>query len=597
MTPLEYNLLWAASQAIFVFGALAFSTLTLFYWRQRWERAQGGIAVSGVFPAFTLVCAAAFVLNLVRQADPKLEWLNPLLDLVTGLVPALLIHLVVEEEGSGPRWLPAAFYAGSAALAAAVAASDAGWSPPAALADRLESAPAAALGVAAIAGLALQAQSRRTLNAAERRLRWWTRLILFLLAASVAATSWPAGPLFSLVPDYLLLVLFSVTLYYKERLVFFDLLLKRGTFFAIGLIAFWIFYAYIGRPSFPDEVIFAGMWLAAPWIYSRLSTAIDHAWLRRRFTAPEAERLFMTAVQAAESQDDLRVRAAAALGRIFEARAEIGFHSVPQAGSADLAAEIGGDGGVTLAPRANGIPYLSDDRHLLQSLARTLGVVLENVRFREREQGLRLLAGRAELKALRAQINPHFLFNALNAIAGLIHTDSRAAEDTVEQLAEVFRYTLRKSENEWVRLDEEIEFVTAYLRVEQSRFGERLAVRIDVEPGAGATQVPAMCIQPLVENAIKHGTSAVEGVGRVSVRVAVAEGVLTVEVADNGPGFPEGFAIGRGAAGHGLRNVADRLSGYYGNAASLRAGSSGGARVWLAMPVNGARRDASPDRR
>ncbi len=596
MTALEYNLLWAASQATFVFGALAFSTLTLFYWRQRWGRPQSGRTVSRVLPALTLVCAAAFVLNLALQADPRLEWLNPLLDLVTGLVPALLIHLVMEEEGSGPRWLPAAFYAGSAALAAAVAANDAGWSP-AGWADRLESAPAAALGVAAIAGLVLQAQSRRPLNAAERRLRWWTRLILFLLAGSAAATGWPAGALFSLVPDYLLLVLFSVTLYYKERLVFFDILLKRGAFFATGLIAFWGFFAYIGRPSFPDEIVFAGLWLAAPWIYSRLSTAIDRAWLRRRFTAPEAERLFMTAVQAAESEDNLRERAAGALSRIFEARAEICFESAPQASATGLAAEIGGNGGVRLAPRADGIPYLSDDRLLLQSLARTLGVVLENVRFREREQGLRLLAGRAELKALRAQINPHFLFNALNAIAGLIHSDSRAAEDTVEQLAEVFRYTLRKSENEWVKLDEEIEFVTAYLRVEQSRFGERLAATIDVEPGAGATQVPAMCIQPLVENAIKHGTSAVEGVGRVSVRIAVADGVLTVEVADNGPGFPAGFAIGGGAAGHGLRNVADRLAGYYGSAASLRAGSSGGAKVWLAMPVNGVRRDASPDRR
>src|SRR6185369_16453937 len=128
-------------------------------------------------------------------------------------------------------------------------------------------------------------------------------------------------------------------------------------------------------------------------------------------------------------------------------------------------------GQVTLQARADSIPFLSDDRRLLQSLTRTLGVVLENVRFREREQELRWLASRAELKALRAQINPHFLFNALNAIAGLIPGQPALADETVQQLSEVFRYTLRKSEKEWVALEEEVEFVSAYLQVEKARFG------------------------------------------------------------------------------------------------------------------------------
>jgi LytS/YehU family sensor histidine kinase len=136
------------------------------------------------------------------------------------------------------------------------------------------------------------------------------------------------------------------------------------------------------------------------------------------------------------------------------------------------------------------------------------------------------------------------------------------------------------------------------LRVEQSRFGERLAVEIAVDRAAAAIHVPAMCVQPLVENAIRHGTSAVEGPGRVSVRASVEEDALVVEVADNGPGFPVGFVIGEGSAGHGLRNVADRLAGYYGISASLEwTNSSGGARVSLKMPRNGVRRDASSDSR
>jgi hypothetical protein len=117
-----------------------------------------------------------------------------------------------------------------------------------------------------------------------------------------------------------------------------------------------------------------------------------------------------------------------------------------------------------------------------------------------------------------AQINPHFLFNALNAIAGLIPDQPQLADETVEQLAQVFRYTLRKSEKEWARLDEEVEFAAAYLRVEQARFGERLRVEFQVDPSTDTIQVPAMSIQPLIENAVKHGVSAVEGRGTVGLR-------------------------------------------------------------------------------
>ena len=173
------------------------------------------------------------------------------------------------------------------------------------------------------------------------------------------------------------------------------------------------------------------------------------------------------------------------------------------------------------------------------------------------------------MKALRAQINPHFLFNALNAIAGLIHTRPELAEETVEQLAEVFRYTLRKSEKEWVRLDEELEFVAAYLRVEEARFGERLQVKVSVDAAATAIAVPAMSIQPLVENAIKHGTSTVEGQGRVELSVTLNAEALCIEVCDNGPGFPTGFSLAAPGSGHGLRNIAERLSGYYGDSARI----------------------------
>jgi LytS/YehU family sensor histidine kinase len=223
-------------------------------------------------------------------------------------------------------------------------------------------------------------------------------------------------------------------------------------------------------------------------------------------------------------------------------------------------------------------------------------VVLENVRFREqqkrqreREHQLVLLASRAELKALRAQINPHFLFNALNAIAGLIQDKPRLADETVEQLAHVFRYTLRDSENEWVRLSDEVEFVAAYLRVEQARFGDRLHVEFEIDPAAGQIPVPAMSIQPLVENAIKHGVSAhdwTEGTvrGTVGVRTTLND-FLWVEIFDNGPGFPHDFNLAN-ASGHGLRNVIERLKGYYGETAELICDCGRkGARVVMKIPL------------
>jgi len=245
-----------------------------------------------------------------------------------------------------------------------------------------------------------------------------------------------------------------------------------------------------------------------------------------------------------------------------------------------------------VAERKNGAPFLSDDLRLIRSLERTLAVALDNVRFREREQQLRILASRAELKALRAQINPHFLFNALNAIAGLIETDPRLADETIERLARVFRYALAEPEREWVLLEDELEFVEAYLGVEQARFGDRLRVAFEIEDAARAARIPAVSVQPLVENAIKHGISAREGAGFVGVRAAIANGSLRVEVLDNGPGFPPGFHI-RGA-GHGLRNISDRLAGYYGASGRLYWSNGGGQnRVCIEIPVNG---DARTDR-
>ena len=184
-----------------------------------------------------------------------------------------------------------------------------------------------------------------------------------------------------------------------------------------------------------------------------------------------------------------------------------------------------------------------------------------------------------------SDLNPHFLFNSLSVIAGLMQYQPELADETIERLAQVFRYTLRKSENEWAPLGEEIEFITAYLRIEQARFGDRLQVEFDVDPAAAHIPIPAMSIQPLIENAIKHGVSAREGRGTVGLRAALEDGRISVEVFDSGPGFPPNFSLQARGESHGLRNVAERLRGYYGDSARLSWESVGNrTRVVLTFP-------------
>jgi len=617
------ELLDLVSRVIFTFGTLAFCILALSYWREwlgRRKRSEPPRAKSGVFPAFTLTCAAAFLLNLAFQA-PNLGWLNsnwalPLIvarNLAAGLLTPLLLHLVFELEAPFvPRrraWRStiAIVYGAAILLALTKGLSDIGVAIPPAL-DPARRAPGILLCVSAGLGLAIQALSRHRPERAARTHRNWIRGLLAMMAVNAAISLVYPVAFVNLLPDYLLLAFFCATLYYRERLVFFDLLVKRGLFFGAGLVVLTACFAVGSRLLFRSEwnpailaLLLLPFWLAGPWIFQHLDRAVDRLWLRRRYSAADAEREFEQRVLVCASEPELRSCAAAALGEIFQAPVSVEFSglSSPETEVEALTATIiaGGSrmGYIVVEPRPDGIPFLSDDRRCLQSIARGLGVVLENLRFRqerirqqEREQELRWLASRAELKALRAQINPHFLFNALNSIAGLIGEQPQLADDTIERLGRVFRYTLRKSEKEWVPLREEVEFIAAYLQVEQARFGERLQLSFQVDPAAGQVSIPAMSIQPLIENAVKHGVSAVEGSGLVSLAAHVNEDRLTVEVRDNGPGFPGGFSLdacSNGDVAHGLRNVAERLRGYYGGAARIEwSCGPGGTCVCLSIP-------------
>jgi signal transduction histidine kinase len=170
---------------------------------------------------------------------------------------------------------------------------------------------------------------------------------------------------------------------------------------------------------------------------------------------------------------------------------------------------------------------------------------------------IRAELAQAELRALRAQINPHFLFNTLNTIASLVRQDPAAAEDTVTRLAELFRYALRGSIDGHATLADELMFLRHYLAIEHTRFGERLTVTEHVEPGLEDARVPSLLLQPLVENAVRYAVAQRAQGGRVRLTARRDGGRLLLEIADDGPGFdparrPDGN-------GFGLHSVRERL--------------------------------------
>jgi two-component sensor histidine kinase len=179
------------------------------------------------------------------------------------------------------------------------------------------------------------------------------------------------------------------------------------------------------------------------------------------------------------------------------------------------------------------------------------------------EEKLKTLAAQAELKALKAQINPHFLFNSLNTIANQVNSAPQKAEESIERLADMFRYALSSSEKEFVTLREELEFIDSYLEIEKARFGDRLEVTKDISPETLDTLIPCLILQPLVENSIKHG-SGENGKMKVMITSHMDGNRVQLVIKDEGKGIPEQIRENIDTAGTGLRNVSERLHRVYG---------------------------------
>lgn len=224
---------------------------------------------------------------------------------------------------------------------------------------------------------------------------------------------------------------------------------------------------------------------------------------------------------------------------------------------------------------------------MLLVVGRTAAVSDRARRSAIRESKLEAELARANLQALRLEIQPHFLFNTLNSIAALIRLRANdKALDMVLGLGALMRATIDRPPDQLTTLATEVDFVKRYLDLQGARFGDRLEVRMKVEPDALGLFVPSFLIQPLVENALRHGIARKPGPTVLEVTASIVDGTLRLDVQDDGAGLMPGFSLDRNA-GTGLRNIRTRLQQLYGSSArfSIEPRPEGGTRVSVVLPV------------
>jgi signal transduction histidine kinase len=542
-----------------------------------------------------------------------------------GFLPAVVVHSVLRGEresiaGTGKRLLAAAAYVVSAAAALLqLWQLTHGGVVPSESAMRLLTYAYVAMALPLALATRNQPRARRAL--------WVVALAIFAVSAlhlgqfHRADAPWPI----ELLGHHASLPLAIAILYQDYPFALADLFLKRAlALLAIVGLAFGAMGIFSAQSSSFAEFLrvdarqvglLVTLWVVTVLLYPALQRGtawfVDRIILRR----PDYRLLRSDVIRRIQTEDDARAVLDEVCGALvggLNAR-EVSWRESDRTGESggSLVAMSGGRA-VLVVPTADppgfaidiggltgGRRLLSDDVATLEGIgvaaARridALRITKERYEREIREQEIAKLATEAELRALRAQVNPHFLFNALTTIGYLIQTAPPRALDTLMRLTSLLRGVLR-SEGELTTLGREIELIEAYLDIERARFEQRLGTRIDVSARLRHIRVPPLIIQPLVENAVKHGIAVKSAGGTVEVLARMdpavaAERRLIIEVRDTGPGVDEAALEYGRERGVGLRSVERRLKAQYGDRASMsiRSIAGEGMTVEITLPIS-----------
>ncbi|HJQ39262.1 MAG TPA: histidine kinase [Thermoanaerobaculia bacterium] len=450
------------------------------------------------------------------------------------------------------------------------------------------------LNVAALAPLAWYL-NRTWGNDRRRRLVKLLAAAMLLMIANFALQAFAerlfvrGGPVLSLACEISSVLVTILIAYFEYRYLFVSRFLRCGIAMAVATFC----SALAGTLMMSNQV--APGLVAVYTCAIALGTAWAASWIMGLFLLPQdrAARMRQQALTLMASAP--AVSAGTALAEVLRWGFDAAFAEyTPEGEAAPLRSDVRlaipirsgarSFGIIRLGARRHDAPYESYDADWLRSLAGQLATMLERDEEAQRAHEMRELAARAENSALRAQIQPHFLFNSLNTLAEMIKSEPAIAERLVEKMSDIFRYALAASRTEAVSVSEEVEFVSAYLEIEKARFHDRLTVDIAVAKGAAATRIPPMTLQPIVENAIRHGIARSRLGGRVTVRAEDVAGRVRIEVLDTAS--TEDLQEDRPGLGIAMENVKKRLALMYDGAASLTlAASERGTRVTIEVPM------------
>lgn len=369
-----------------------------------------------------------------------------------------------------------------------------------------------------------------------------------------------------------------------------DVILKRSLGLLVSIVVATLLVWRVpdlprGIPVVALSLLGAALMVTAPLLYRTLGRAVDRLILKK----PDYRTLAKAYGDAARKAPDLEALKVLTEHQMSSA---LGLKALisPPAPAEDAERLPFGEHTLELSPRRQAKALMQAEMHFIEDVAaeftrreEALAFEAERLEREQREARLKHAVTEARLEALRAQVDPHFLFNTLNAITDLIANDPDKAEVMTERLAAFFRYTLNRQEQALATLDEELDFVRQYLDIEKVRFGDRLKVEIKKDKGLGEESVPSLILQPLVENALRHGLSSKLKGGRISVTAEREGSAIRLEVADNGVGFTD-----KSKDRVGLKNVRERLKALHGEAASMTIGKGlggKGASIVLCLPA------------